>query len=267
MREWIKNLYERKYENQSPHICLPGVKNFISDLLVLIYPLLGQVNFDQPSELIDAFEKSAEKFKIIIKCQSSLGDVEIEKRSAKFYANLEKIEKNLDKDAHFFFESDPACKSIEEVISAYPGFYAIACHRIANVIDSLGFALFARMIAEIAHQKTGIDIHPAANLSTPIFIDHGTGVVIGESCDIGKKVKIYQGVTLGALSVAKNLRGVKRHPTVEDNVIIYSNATILGGETVIGESSTIGGNVWLAESVPANSFVYHDSVKTTKIKS
>ena len=144
---------------------------------------------------------------------------------------------------------DPAAKSLEEVIITYPGFHALCMHRIAHELHLLGLPLFARLFSEHAHSKVGIDIHPAAKVGKNLFMDHGTGIVIGETAEIGDNVKIYQGVTLGALYVEKKLSDVKRHPTVEDNVVIYANATILGGNTVIGHDSSIGGGAWLTRSV------------------
>ena len=144
----------------------------------------------------------------------------------------------------------PAAKSREEVIRTYPGFYAVAAYRIAHQLHLLGIQGIPRIITEHAHSKTGIDIHPGAKIGNHFCIDHGTGVVIGETSVIGNHVKIYQGVTLGALSVNKEDATKKRHPTLEDNVVVYAGATILGGGTVIGRGSVIGGNVWLTESVP-----------------
>ena len=147
-------------------------------------------------------------------------------------------------------------KMMEEVILAYPGFYAIAVYRLSHELHLQNMPLIPRIMSEYAHRLTGIDIHPGAEIGSPFFIDHGTGVVIGESTIIKNKVKVYQGVTLGALQVSKDMKNIKRHPTVEDNVTIYAGATILGGDTIIGKNSTIGGNVWLTESVPENSIVY-----------
>jgi len=162
-------------------------------------------------------------------------------------------------DAYFIFHNDPAAESLEEVLLAYPGFYAIIHYRLANLLYRLGVKILPRMITEYAHSKTGIDIHPAATIGQQFCIDHGTGIVIGETAQIGDRVKIYQGVTLGALSVSKSLATTKRHPTIENDVIIYAGSTILGGETVIGHDSVIGGNVWLVKSVPPFSVVYHES--------
>lgn len=179
--------------------------------------------------------------------------------SGKFFLTLPAMYARLREDAAAIFAGDPAAESIDEVISAYPGFLAIAFYRVAHEFSLLGVPIFPRIITEIAHQRTGVDIHPGATIGRSFCVDHGTGIVIGETSVIGEGVKIYQGVTLGALSVSKSLNKVRRHPTIEDRVVIYSNATILGGNTVIGHDSIIGGNVWLTESVPPYSAVYHKS--------
>ena len=168
----------------------------------------------------------------------------------------------LSEDIQAAYEGDPAARSTMEVVMSYPGVYAIAVHRIAHILRSLGVPILPRIMSEHAHSLTGIDIHPGAQIGPGFFIDHGTGVVIGETCVIGRRVKLYQGVTLGALSFAKDssgnlVKGIKRHPDVEDNVIVYAGATILGGDTVIGHDSVIGGNVWLTHSVPPYSKVYN----------
>jgi serine O-acetyltransferase len=162
-------------------------------------------------------------------------------------------------DAEFILESDPAAKELAEVIAIYPGFFAIFCNRIAHTLNGMSIPLIPRMITEYAHGKTGIDIHPGATIGSPFSIDHGTGIVIGETAIIGNNVKMYQGVTLGALSVDKSKASTKRHPTIEDNVILYAGCTILGGDTVVGRNSIIGGNVWLTESIAPYSVVYHKS--------
>jgi serine O-acetyltransferase len=162
-------------------------------------------------------------------------------------------------DAEAIVEGDPAAESLEEVIAAYPGFVAIAVHRLAHGLQTLAVPVLPRLLAEVAHARTGVDIHPGAQVGRSFCIDHGTGIVIGETAVIGDNVKIYQGVTLGALSVAKSAAGTKRHPTIEDRVVIYANATVLGGTTTVGHDSVIGGNVWLTSSVPAGSFVHHTS--------
>ena len=176
-----------------------------------------------------------------------------------FFDELPTIYEMLLEDAKAFYDFDPAATCIEEVIATYPGFYAISNYRISNLLFRLGAPLLPRFFAEFVHGKTGIDIHPGATIGRSFFIDHGTGVVIGATAVIGNNVKIYQGVTLGALQVDKSLANVKRHPTIEDNCVLYANCTILGGRTVIGHDSVIGGNSWLTESVPAYSVVLHQS--------
>lgn len=177
--------------------------------------------------------------------------------AAAFVARLPAVREALLRDAAAIAAADPAAQGVEEVISAYPGFYATALHRLAHALHQLRVPRVPRLISEYAHQRTGIDIHPGARIGPSFCIDHGTGLVIGETAVIGAHVKIFQGVTLGALSVAKELQGIKRHPTLEDHVVVYAGATILGGSTVIGSHSIIGGNVWLTESVPSHSRVYH----------
>lgn len=173
-----------------------------------------------------------------------------------FFEKIPTIREVLMTDVEAAWAGDPAAKSIEEVILAYPGIDAITVHRFAHELWKLEIPIIPRMMNEIVHARTGIDIHPGAEIGERFFIDHGTGVVIGETTVIGKNVKLYQGVTLGALSVKKEFSSKKRHPTIEDNVTIYSGATILGGETVIGSGSTIGGNVWITSSVPAGTIMY-----------
>ena len=176
-----------------------------------------------------------------------------EEKYSKFEALLPSLKEALCADLKFFMESDPAADSEEEILLAYPGYKAIASYRIAHAIHGLGYRLQARMITEGAHSETGIDIHPASKLACPLFIDHGTGIVIGETTITGKNVKIYQGVTMGALSLkdGSKIKGVKRHPTIGENVIIYAGASILGDIT-IGNNVTIGSNVFITESIPDN---------------
>lgn len=184
---------------------------------------------------------------------------EREKIASFFLGSLPELKKTLLMDAEFILESDPAATQLIEVVAVYPGFFAIFCYRVAHSLAGSGVPLLPRMITELAHRETGIDIHPGARIGSPFSIDHGTGIVIGETTDIGSNVKLYQGVTLGALSVSKGKASGKRHPTIGDNVILYAGSTILGGETVVGRNSIIGGNVWLTESVAPFSVVYHKS--------
>ena len=179
--------------------------------------------------------------------------------TAFFFNALPALYKKLQKDAQAILAFDPAAGSEEEVVSAYPGFYATAVYRLSHLLWKENIQILPRLFTEYAHSKTGIDIHPGARIGESFSIDHGTGIVIGETTVIGNQVKLYQGVTLGALHVAKENAKSKRHPTIEDNVTVYSGATILGGDTVIGHDSIIGGNVWLTYSVVPHSVVYHKS--------
>lgn len=183
--------------------------------------------------------------------------IEIENKVAHFYDTLENVYNNLRNDAAKIYENDPAATSVHEVIVSYPGFYAIAVYRISNKLSQLGIPILPRILSEHAHGRTGVDIHPSATIGVPFMIDHGTGIVIGSTSIIGKNVCIYQGVTLGASQVNKELSLVKRHPTVEDNVIIYARSTILGGKTIIGHDSIIGGSVFLTRSVTPYSNVFN----------
>ena len=177
-----------------------------------------------------------------------------------FLRGLPAMREALAKDVRAAHGGDPAAGSYDEIIFSYPGLYAVTVYRISHRLHRLGVPLLPRIMSEAAHGRTGIDIHPGAQIGESFFIDHGTGVVIGETTEIGDRVRIYQGVTLGALSLSREevegLRSRKRHPTIEDDVIVYANATILGGETVIGARSVIGGNVWLTRSVPADTQVF-----------
>ncbi|HOF12221.1 MAG TPA: serine O-acetyltransferase [Treponemataceae bacterium] len=168
---------------------------------------------------------------------------------------IPEIRRKINLDAKAAMEGDPAAKSVEEVILSYPGLEAILVHRIAHFLCENGVPIIPRIMSEYIHGKTGIDIHPGAKIGESFFIDHGTGLVIGETTIIGNNVKLYQGVTLGALSVKKEMADKKRHPTIEDRVTVYPGATILGGDTIIGAGSVIGGNVWVTKSVPPNSTV------------
>ncbi|HXV73863.1 MAG TPA: serine O-acetyltransferase EpsC [Sphingomonadales bacterium] len=176
-----------------------------------------------------------------------------------FLADLPALAEFVRLDAEALHKSDPASKSLSEVVLAYPGCFAVSAYRFAHALLKQGVPLLPRLIAEVAHRQTGIDINPGAAIGRALYIDHGTGVVIGETAVIGDNVQIYQGVTLGALKVEKAMSDKKRHPTIEDNVVIYANATILGGRTVIGHDSVIGGNVWITQSVLPHSRVMYKS--------
>jgi len=188
------------------------------------------------------------------------------KVAREFLSRIPKVREALALDAQAAFDGDPAAKSIDEVIYCYPGFYAIMVYRLAHELYELGVPLMPRIMTEHAHAITGTDIHPGATIGKSFFIDHATGVVIGETTRIGDNVKIYQGVTLGALSFPKDergrvIKGLQRHPTIEDNVTIYANATILGGDTVIGAGAQVNGNTFVTSSVTADSTVSHEMPK------
>ena len=195
----------------------------------------------------------------------SLTSAEIEDVSRIFLASLPEIAAHLHTDVLAAYEGDPAAKSTEEVLLAYPSFEAISVFRLAHRLQELGVPMLPRMMTEYAHSKTGIDIHPGAKIGDYFFIDHGTGVVIGETTVIGDHVKLYQGVTLGARSFPSDsegnpIKGIQRHPRIGNNVIIYSHATILGGDTIIGDNCVIGANVWITHSVEAGKVVYNSSL-------
>jgi serine O-acetyltransferase len=183
-----------------------------------------------------------------------------------FLEKLPTVLEQLNQDARYILENDPASNNVEEVYLAYPGFYAIAIYRLSHELYLLDMLLFSRLMSEYAHRITGTDIHAGASIASPFFIDHATGIVIGETTVIAKHVKIYQGVTLGALSVSKDMKNSKRHPTVEEGVCIYANATILGGETTIGKNSIVGGNAWVTRSIPEGSVVSNTTTTDVKIK-
>jgi len=214
------------------------------------------VLFDMLSEQI-AHSIRHECFRYDLPCTEC--DQQGQKAALDFLESIPSIRKILATDVRAAYEGDPAAKSYDEIIFSYPGVFAVTVYRVANKLFEMKVPLLPRIMSEHAHSLTGIDIHPGAEIGESFFIDHGTGVVIGETTEIGKNVRIYQGVTLGALSLPKDagekLRGKKRHPTIEDDVIIYSGATILGGDTVIGARSVIGGNVWITESVPSDTKV------------
>ncbi len=179
-----------------------------------------------------------------------------------FFAAIPEVKEMLESDVQAAYEGDPAARTTEEIMLSYPAFEAISIYRLAHVLYTLGVPLIPRIMTERAHKNTGIDIHPGAVIGPYFFIDHGTGVVIGETCRIGERVKLYQGVTLGAKSFELDengnpVKGIKRHPDIGNGVIVYANATILGGNTVVGDRSIIGGNVWLVHSVPEDTKLYY----------
>ncbi len=232
---------------------------FVDDLFQLLFPHYSESKYFDAKEIESKIYLIRRNLRQILLSSEEFDNAKAQKIAQNFILTLPNLHKSLFADAEAIFEGDPAAESIDEVILAYPGFLAIAIYRFAHKLFLLEVPLLPRIMTEYAHQITGIDIHPGAEIGANFFIDHGTGIVIGETTVIGNNVKIYQGVTLGALSIDKKLAKTKRHPTIEDNVIIYSNAVILGGSTVIGKGAIIGGNVWLTRSVAPNSVVYHRS--------
>ena len=226
--------------------------------LAVLHPCLHGFTGETPEASMNAVRAELED---IVSCL--MPDADSKAVVADFIARIPSIRRTLESDVQAAYEGDPAATSRMEVVVSYPGLYAVTVHRLAHELYLQKVPILPRVMSEIAHSKTGIDIHPGATIGEGFFIDHGTGVVIGETTVIGRNVKLYQGVTLGALSFPKDkktgilMKGHKRHPNVEDNVVIYAGATILGGDTVIGHDSEIGGNVWLMESNPPHSRVYN----------
>ncbi len=271
---------ECSHINHLGHKPLPSrdaVVEILADLTEILYPgfgrrqnlHMGNVEY-HVGDLIDGLhdkltqqisrilrhEKECEEAETIVNPDGAPGDLEglAQQKAIAFLRMLPELRTKLDLDVQAAFVGDPAAKTHHEIIFCYPGVEAITVYRIAHALLLLGVPLIPRMMTEYAHSKTGIDIHPGARIGPSFFIDHGTGVVIGETCDIGDHVKLYQGVTLGALSFPRDasgniIRGMKRHPTLENDVVVYANATILGGETVIGHHGVIGSSVWLTHSV------------------
>lgn len=247
---------------------LPNLKYLIKEKTESFTQLLFYTLFDEDTPVEENILKLEKEFQELANLVCWTPGKPCGEIWGQYLNNLPEIMRKLHQDAVAITENDPAANSLEEVYLAYPGFFAIAIYRLSHELYKYGLPLVPRLMAECAHRLTGTDINPGAQIGVPFFIDHATGVVIGETTVIKDNVKIYQGVTLGALSVNRNLRKVKRHPTIENNVTIYANATILGGKTVIGSNSIIGGNVWLTSSVPKNSMVSHTpqiNIKNTAV--
>jgi serine O-acetyltransferase len=256
-QQFIQQIFQK---NRSTLVRFPDketAENFIDDLFDLLFAS-HEGKYDTEQKLARQFTEIKNTFSALL-FEVLRDEAEVKKHADNLFYELPVIYEALLLDADAILQFDPAATSIEEVLVAYPGFYATAVYRIAHQLYAQGIRTLPRLLSEYAHSKTGIDINPGASIGRSFFIDHGTGIVIGETATIGNNVKIYQGVTLGALNVSKSNASLKRHPTIKDNVIIYSGATILGGDTVVGKDSVIGGNVWLTYSVSAYSIVYHKS--------
>lgn len=231
-------------------------ESFAHAVLALLFPHFYRHGDARGSSLTDEHRFIEVRLEQMLR---PLVEDDCEALARRFLSALPGIHEALRHDARAIYEGDPAAESVDEVILAYPGFLAIAVYRIAHVLYDAGVPILPRVLTEYAHRETGIDIHAGAQIGTSFSIDHGTGVVIGETTVIGDRVRVFQGVTLGALCVSKALSRQKRHPTIGDDVVIYANATILGGETEVGARSVIGGNVWLTQSVPPESVVTRTS--------
>lgn len=259
MSDWsfTKNLFEAHRRAQR----LPSpdsVCSWLNGLLGTLFPELSNTRYLHQRELELHYEQlRLELFRLLATMEELLPQSAKALEEA-FMQQIPVIHRVLQTDAAAMLSGDPAAVDLTEVIRTYPGFRAMAVFRMAHAFHSLHIPLIPRILTEHAHGLTGIDIHPGATIGEAFCIDHGTGLVIGETVNIGNNVKIYQGVTLGALSVDKAMAQTKRHPTIEDDVVIYAGATILGGRTVIGQGSIIGGNVWITRSVPAHSRVYYE---------
>jgi serine O-acetyltransferase len=253
-KAFIKQLYERNKQNSAGFPDKESADDFIDQLFNFLFvPASGR---NQPLNEVEKEFDSLKSYLSTLVYDVNHDGTQSQDVTEQFFAVLPDVYQALLKDAESIARHDPAASSAEEVIVAYPGFYAIAIYRLSHELYRLKVKTVPRLFTEYAHGKTGIDIHPGATIGEGFFIDHGTGIVIGETAVIGNNVKIYQGVTIGALLGVKDKDQLQRHPTIEDEVIIYAGATILGGKTVIGRNTVIGGNVWLTGSVPSGSFVY-----------
>lgn len=258
-----EKFYQHIFEKQQQIEAVPPneiIASWAVRVLRLLYPEQSKRHFTSVVQIKEAFSSLESALLDILNDTKACSNCNNEAVAKKFFNRIPALYELLNKDATAILEGDPASKNEFEVIRTYPGFFAISFYRVAHELLLLDVPLLPRILTEYAHSHTGIDIHPGAQIGEYFFIDHGTGIVIGETAVIGSHVKLYQGVTLGALSVDKSLQHIKRHPTVEDHVVIYSGATILGGKAVIGHHSIIGGNVWLTKSVPPHSTVYHKPV-------
>ncbi len=254
---FIQALFLRNGNSHGNYLDKKLAETFIDGLFNFLFASY-QEKFQSEADLLNHYSNIKSTFSSII-FELNNNEQKVKNETETFFDALPIIYNKLLEDAQSTLDFDPAAKSIEEVLIAYPGFYATAVYRISHQLHLQQIQTLPRLLSEYAHSKTGIDIHPGAIIGEAFTIDHGTGIVVGETAVLGNHVKLYQGVTLGALNVEKSQASTKRHPTIEDNVVIYSGATILGGKTIVGHDSIIGGNVWLTNSVEAFSIVYHKS--------
>jgi len=257
-KEFLHRLHAVNQQMSKNYPTKLKVQTFLTDLSNLLFPVCKEAPII-PEKMEVAWEHLKLSLKELLFPVKNILKDEAGVIVDEYFEKIPPIYDRLLLDAKAIKEFDPAAYSLEEIILAYPGFQAIMAYRLAHPLYKMGIPILPRLMAEYAHTNTGIDIHPGAKIGQSFFIDHGTGVVIGETAEIGNDVKIYQGVTIGALNVKKSEAKTKRHPTIEDNVIIYSGSTILGGKTVVGHNSVIGGNVWLTKSVDPYSIIYNIS--------
>jgi serine O-acetyltransferase len=232
-------------------------REFVDNLILTLFPLKRNCVVDAGGTAVEMERCAIRLTELLYSIRKSLTRSPGELVEA-FFSEVPGAFEMLVSDAEAITRFDPAASCVEEIILCYPGFYCISVYRLAHILYRLGIPVLPRVMTEYAHGQTGIDIHPGARIESPFFIDHGTGIVIGETTQIGKDVKIYQGVTLGALTVEKGMARTKRHPTIENDVVIYAGSTILGGNTVIGHHTVVGGNTWITESVLPHSVVYRN---------
>ncbi len=257
--EFAESLLAKRQTNSCTASLKTEAIEYLKDLIDFLFPHFSNKVYYSQEDILAKLQLMERNLISVIKELNSIYKEDATTTAREFTKRIFDIYKMLWADAEAIYKGDPAAESVDEVIIAYPGFMAITIYRIAHELYLLKLPILPRILAEYAHELTGIDIHPGAKIGSPFFIDHGTGIVIGETTVIGKNVKLYQGVTLGALSVDKTLAQTKRHPTIEDEVVIYSQAVILGGNTIIGKNSVIGGNAWITQSIPVNSIVYNKS--------
>jgi serine O-acetyltransferase len=256
LEDFIEKTADRRGRHVLPVQARKRAEDFMHAVLAVLFPHFAPLPARSPDQVSQEIEGLRAQLAAFLRAEGESSE-SAQRQIGSFVDALPSLHEALVADADALYQTDPAAHSVDEVILAYPGFLALACHRIAHALLTEGVELLPRLISESAHRDTGIDIHPGARIGRSLSIDHGTGVVIGETTDIGANVRLYQGVTLGALSVRKDLGRQKRHPTIEDDVVVYAGATILGGDTVIGKGSVIGGNVWLTHTIPPGSVVTH----------
>jgi serine O-acetyltransferase len=256
-RQAYRDLLYQRYLDTAKCVSIERVDRWLQQLLDMIFPISKENLFPDRQAFDQQLQRLETELEEMILCSLQQAHEKAFDYSAAFFQEMPEIIAALDEDIEAIYAGDPAAHSLDEVVRSYPGLKAIAAYRIAHFLHQQGVPIIPRLITESAHSRTGIDIHPAAQIGRAFFIDHGTGIVIGATAVIGHSVKIYQGVTLGGLSVRKEDAHAKRHPTIEAQVVIYAGATILGGDTVIGRGSIIGGNTFITKSVPPGSKVYY----------